>query len=199
MRPPWTATLRGLRIGVPTNVFLDGVDDPVMAAMEAALLVLQERGATVTRLRLPVMDARRHLRQASSPAPKRRRSMPSGCATTRRRTVRISAAACTPATPFRPPTTSSRSAAVARCCAPSPATSSPVLTCWSRRPSRPCLPTLAETDIDHGPPGTEHKFMALSANTRPLQLPRSAGDQPALRLRPERLPDRPADRRSAVR
>ena len=33
---------------------------------------------------------------------------------------------------------------------------------------RTCLPTLAETDIDHGPPGTEHKFMALSANTRPF-------------------------------
>ena len=30
------------------------------------------------------------------------------------------------------------------------------------------LPTLAETDIDHGPPGTETKFMAVSANTRPF-------------------------------
>jgi aspartyl-tRNA(Asn)/glutamyl-tRNA(Gln) amidotransferase subunit A len=33
---------------------------------------------------------------------------------------------------------------------------------------RTCLPTLAETDIDHGPPGTEAKFMAVSANTRPF-------------------------------
>ena len=33
---------------------------------------------------------------------------------------------------------------------------------------RTCLPTLAETDIDHGPPGTEHKFLAVSANTRPF-------------------------------
>ncbi len=32
---------------------------------------------------------------------------------------------------------------------------------------RTCLPTLAETDIDHGPPGTEVTFMAVSANTRP--------------------------------
>ena len=31
-----------------------------------------------------------------------------------------------------------------------------------------CLPTLAETDIDHGPPGTEQRFMALSVNTRPF-------------------------------
>lgn len=30
------------------------------------------------------------------------------------------------------------------------------------------LPTLAETDIDHGPPGTEHRFMAMSAYTRPF-------------------------------
>ena len=33
---------------------------------------------------------------------------------------------------------------------------------------RTCLPTLAETDIDHGPPGTEGQFMAVSANTRPF-------------------------------
>jgi aspartyl-tRNA(Asn)/glutamyl-tRNA(Gln) amidotransferase subunit A len=30
------------------------------------------------------------------------------------------------------------------------------------------LPTLEATDIDHGPPGTEHRFMAVSANTRPF-------------------------------
>jgi aspartyl-tRNA(Asn)/glutamyl-tRNA(Gln) amidotransferase subunit A len=32
---------------------------------------------------------------------------------------------------------------------------------------RTCLPTLAATDIDHGPPGTETTFTAVSANTRP--------------------------------
>ena len=40
-----------------------------------------------------------------------------------------------------------------------------------------CLPTLAETDIDHGPPGTERRFMAVSVNTRPfnyLGLPASS-------------------------
>ena len=31
-----------------------------------------------------------------------------------------------------------------------------------------CLPTLDETDIDHGPPGTEHRFMAVSSLTRPF-------------------------------
>jgi aspartyl-tRNA(Asn)/glutamyl-tRNA(Gln) amidotransferase subunit A len=30
------------------------------------------------------------------------------------------------------------------------------------------LPTLAETDIDNGPAGTETRFMAVSANTRPF-------------------------------
>ena len=33
---------------------------------------------------------------------------------------------------------------------------------------RTCLPTLADTDIDNGPPGTETRFMAVSANTRPF-------------------------------
>ena len=32
---------------------------------------------------------------------------------------------------------------------------------------RTCLPTLADTDIDHGPAGTEHRFLAVSANCRP--------------------------------
>jgi aspartyl-tRNA(Asn)/glutamyl-tRNA(Gln) amidotransferase subunit A len=33
---------------------------------------------------------------------------------------------------------------------------------------RTVLPTLESTDIDHGPPGTEHRFLAVSANTRPF-------------------------------
>ena len=36
--------LRGLRIGVPTNYFVDGADESVLAAMDAALAVLAERG-----------------------------------------------------------------------------------------------------------------------------------------------------------
>src|SRR6185437_12760955 len=49
--------LRDTRIGVPTNVFLDGADDPVVSAMEAALKVLEARGASIIRLELPLMDA----------------------------------------------------------------------------------------------------------------------------------------------
>ena len=33
---------------------------------------------------------------------------------------------------------------------------------------RMVLPTLAATDVDGGPPGTEHAFAALTANTRPF-------------------------------
>ena len=33
------------------------------------------------------------------------------------------------------------------------------------------LPTLEETDIDHGPPGTETRFMAVSAINDPLPSP----------------------------
>lgn len=49
--------LRGQRIGVPTNAFLPGADPAVLAALEAALKVLEARGATVIRLELPLMDA----------------------------------------------------------------------------------------------------------------------------------------------
>ena len=52
-----TGDLKDVRIGVPTKMFLDGADDPVVAAMEAALLVLTERGASVSRFDLPLMDA----------------------------------------------------------------------------------------------------------------------------------------------
>ncbi|HEY2133370.1 MAG TPA: amidase, partial [Acetobacteraceae bacterium] len=48
-----TGNLRGLRIGVPTNYFLDDADDPVVAAMESALVVLAGRGATISRFALP--------------------------------------------------------------------------------------------------------------------------------------------------
>jgi aspartyl-tRNA(Asn)/glutamyl-tRNA(Gln) amidotransferase subunit A len=49
--------IRGLRIGVPLTYFLDGVDAPVNAALEAALAVLTARGAAIRRLPLPLMEA----------------------------------------------------------------------------------------------------------------------------------------------
>src|SRR5487761_2769516 len=52
-----TGDLRGVRIGLAETYFLDGADAPVAAAVEAALAVLAARGAIVTRIKLPLMDA----------------------------------------------------------------------------------------------------------------------------------------------
>lgn len=49
--------IRGLVIGVPTNFFFDGVDPEVQKAFEAAMQVLEARGAKTLRLELPHMDA----------------------------------------------------------------------------------------------------------------------------------------------
>ena len=46
-----------VRIGVPTNAFTDVAEPPVMAAVDAALKVLEGRGATIVRLTLPLMSA----------------------------------------------------------------------------------------------------------------------------------------------
>ncbi len=50
-------SLKGQRIGVPTNYFFDGVDADVLAAFEAAVAVLKARGATVIPVTIPHMDA----------------------------------------------------------------------------------------------------------------------------------------------
>jgi aspartyl-tRNA(Asn)/glutamyl-tRNA(Gln) amidotransferase subunit A len=49
--------IRGLVIGVPTNFFFDGVDPEVQKAFDAAMQVLEARGAKTLRLELPHMDA----------------------------------------------------------------------------------------------------------------------------------------------
>ena len=49
--------VRGLRIGVPENFFLDGADTEVAHAFETSLAVLKDAGAEVIRLKLPHMDA----------------------------------------------------------------------------------------------------------------------------------------------
>jgi aspartyl-tRNA(Asn)/glutamyl-tRNA(Gln) amidotransferase subunit A len=52
-----TGDLRGVRIGVPTNAFTTIAEPPVLAALEAALKVLEGRGAAIVRLELPLMKA----------------------------------------------------------------------------------------------------------------------------------------------
>ena len=49
---------------------------------------------------------------------------------------------------------------------------------------RTCLPTLAETDIDHGPPGTEVDIHGGVGDHAAIQLPRPSGGECELRLRP---------------
>ena len=48
--------VRGLRIGVPTNFFFDGVDPEVWTAFDVAMNVLESRGAMTVRLEVPHMD-----------------------------------------------------------------------------------------------------------------------------------------------
>jgi aspartyl-tRNA(Asn)/glutamyl-tRNA(Gln) amidotransferase subunit A len=59
--PDYEATLdgdlRSIKVGVPTNFFLDDVDPDVMAAFEAMLAVLKARGATLVSVTIPHMDA----------------------------------------------------------------------------------------------------------------------------------------------
>ncbi len=54
---PTPATLAGLRLAVPENFGLDGIDTHVSAAFDHALGVLSKAGARVTHTRFPTFDA----------------------------------------------------------------------------------------------------------------------------------------------
>jgi aspartyl-tRNA(Asn)/glutamyl-tRNA(Gln) amidotransferase subunit A len=158
--------LRGLRIGLPSTWFLDDVDPPVLEAMERAVAVLVERGATLQPIALPLMDAVTTYGSIVSRVEgatihaqwMRERAAEYGIHIS----ARMYGSYAIPATYYIE--------ALSR--------RGPILKAFCREvfakvdvlisPTiRSCLPTLAETDIDHGPPGTEVKFMAVSANTRP--------------------------------
>ncbi|HVY15408.1 MAG TPA: amidase [Rhodopila sp.] len=159
--------LRGTRIGVPTNVFLDGADAPVVAAMEAALKVLEARGATVTRLTLPLMDAV----AAYGGIVSRAEAAPIHAEWMRKDpqaygahiSGRMYPGYALPAAYYIEAL--SRRGPILRAFAKAVFDTVDVLVTPT---IKTCLPTLQETDIDHGPPGTEHKFMAVSANARPF-------------------------------
>jgi aspartyl-tRNA(Asn)/glutamyl-tRNA(Gln) amidotransferase subunit A len=159
--------LRGLRIGVPTTYFLDGADAPVVAAMEEALTVLAARGAAVQRMTLPLMDAIATYQSLISRVE---------AATIHAQWMRTSAqeygvhisSRMYPGYAVPAPyyiESLSRRGPILRAFAAEVFAKVDVLVTPT---IRTCLPTLAETDIDHGPPGTEHKFLAVSANTRPF-------------------------------
>jgi aspartyl-tRNA(Asn)/glutamyl-tRNA(Gln) amidotransferase subunit A len=159
--------LRGLRVGVPTKVFLDGADEPVVAAMEAALRVLTERGAVVSRFGLPLMDAVAAYggivsRVEAAPIHAEwMRSDPQAYGA--HISARMYPGYAIPAAYYVEAL--SRRGPILKAFADAVFSEVDVLVTPT---IRTCLPTLEETDIDRGPPGTEHKFMALSANTRPF-------------------------------
>jgi aspartyl-tRNA(Asn)/glutamyl-tRNA(Gln) amidotransferase subunit A len=159
--------IRGLNIGVPSTWFLDEVDSPVLDALEHALAVLAARGAVVHRIALPLMDAVTtyggivsRVEAATIHAQwMRERAGEYGIHIS----ARMYGGYAIPATYYVEAL--SRRGPILKAFAKEVFAKVDVLVTPT---IRTCLPTLAETDIDHGPPGTEVAFMAVSANTRPF-------------------------------
>ncbi|HEX3992961.1 MAG TPA: amidase [Acetobacteraceae bacterium] len=162
-----TGDIRGQRIGVPTNVFFDDADVPVTAAIEQALAVLRARGAVITRLSLPVMEAVATYGsivsrvEAATIHAEWMRSDPQAYGA--HISGRMYPGYAIPA-PYYVEALSRRGPVLRAFAAEVFAKVDVLVTPTIRT----CLPTLEATDIDHGPPGTETKFMAVSANTRPF-------------------------------
>jgi aspartyl-tRNA(Asn)/glutamyl-tRNA(Gln) amidotransferase subunit A len=159
--------LRGLRIGVPGNWFFDDADDAVVAAVDLATDVLEARGAVVQEIDLPLMDAIAACggivsrvegatihAQWMRDCPQAYGAHISG---------RMYPAYAIPATYYVEAL--SRRGPILKAFADEVFAKVDVLATPTIRTR---LPTLAETDIDHGPAGTEHRFLAVSANTRPF-------------------------------
>ncbi len=159
--------LRGVRVGVPTSYFLDEVDAPVQAAFEAALSVLEARGATLVHLPMPLMDAVSAYASVMSRVEGATihanwmRTRPGDFAT--HINSRIFASYAIPGTYYVEAT--SRRGPVLKAFATEVFSKVDVLVSPT---IRICLPTLAETDVDAGPPGTEKRATGISANTRPF-------------------------------
>jgi aspartyl-tRNA(Asn)/glutamyl-tRNA(Gln) amidotransferase subunit A len=159
--------LRGQRIGLPSTAFFDLADAPVAAAVEAAAQVLAARGARLVRLALPLMDAITtyvsvisRVEAATIHAEWMRRDPQAYGAHI---SGRMYPGYAIPA-PYYVEALSRRGPILK---AFSDAVFSEVDALLS--PTIPTmLPTLAETDIDNGPPGTEQRFLAVSVNTRPF-------------------------------
>jgi aspartyl-tRNA(Asn)/glutamyl-tRNA(Gln) amidotransferase subunit A len=158
--------IRGLRIGLPSTWFLEDVDPPVLEAMERAVAVLVERGATMQPIALPLMDAVTAYGSIVSRVEAatihaqwmRERAGDYGIHIS----GRMFGGYGIPATYYVEAL--SRRGPILKAFAKEVFAKVDVLISPT---IRTCLPTLAETDIDHGPPGTEVTFMAVSSNTRP--------------------------------
>ena len=159
--------LRGQRIGVPTNYFFDTADAPVRAAFDAAMEVLKARGATIVPIELPLMDAvgayvgvLSRVESATIHANWMREQSQSYA---QHLSGRIYPGYAIPGA-YYVEALSQRGPVLKQFCREVFSKVDVLAT-----PTIPTnLPTLAETDIDHGPPGTETRFLAVSVNTRPF-------------------------------
>ena len=159
--------IRGLRVGVPSTYFLDGADDAVVAALEASVAVLEARGAIIVRMTLPLMDAVSGYGgiisrvEGATIHSRWMRDRPQDYAV--HLSARMYGGNAIPGTYYVEAL--SRRGPVLKAFAAEVFGKVDVLATPS---IKTVLPTLAATDIDHGPPGTEHTFLAVSANTRPF-------------------------------
>ena len=162
-----TGDLRGVRVGLVTNAALKGDDEPIVAAIAEAARVLAGRGATVVPIELPHMDAVAAyggiVSRCEGAAIHARwmRERPQDYAV--HLSARIYAGYAIPAT-YYVEALSGRGPLL-RAVAGEVFAKVDVFVL----PTIPTvLPTLADTDIDKGPPGTETRFLAVSHNTRPF-------------------------------
>ena len=159
--------LRGVRVGVPTTYFLDDVDAPVQAAFETSLAVLAGRGATLVALKLPLMDAISTYASVVSRVEgatihaEWMRKHPHDFAT--HINARLFASLAIPATYYVEAL--SRRGPILKAFATEVFGQVDLLVAPT---IRICLPSIAATDVDNGPPGTEQVAMGISINTRPF-------------------------------
>jgi aspartyl-tRNA(Asn)/glutamyl-tRNA(Gln) amidotransferase subunit A len=159
--------LRDVRVGVPTTYFLDEVDDAVRAAFAASLDVLAARGATIMPLTLPLMEAVAtyasvvsRVEGATIHAEWMRRHPQDFAAHI---SGRMYPGFAIPATYYVEAL--SRRGAILKAFAAEVFSQVDLLVAST---IRTCLPTIAATDVDNGPPGTEQTALAISINTRPF-------------------------------
>jgi aspartyl-tRNA(Asn)/glutamyl-tRNA(Gln) amidotransferase subunit A len=159
--------LRGISIGMPATYFLDDVDAPVRAAVEASLSVLTGRGATLVPLTLPLMDAVATYAAVMSRVEgatihaEWMRTRPQDFAT--HINARMYPGYAIPAAYYVEAL--SRRGPILKAFAKEVFTQVDLLITPT---IRTCLPTLAAADIDNGPPGTEQVALGISTNTRPF-------------------------------
>ncbi len=159
--------LRGVRVGVPKTYFLDDVDAPVRAAFEASLAVLAGRGATLVPLTLPLMDAVATYASVVSRVEgatihaEWMRQRPHDFAT--HINSRMFPGLAIPGTYYVEAL--SRRGPILKAFATEVFGQVDLL---ATPTIRICLPTIAATDVDDGPPGTEQLALGISINTRPF-------------------------------